>query len=104
MEFNDTQIKIIDLFIGAYGRTPTLQGLNFFTEKVESGEMSFEEISEYLFTNEEAKDRFPQDVPIEDKINAVFKNVLGREVKTKEGMDFLEVKTSSRRVLFSWFS
>jgi hypothetical protein len=92
MEFNDTQLLVVDLFIGAFGRSPTQEGLEYFSGQIESGAMTIDDLANFFFTTEEAAERYPADEPLEDKVNTIFKNVLGREVASTEGMNFWKAK------------
>ena len=95
MAFNENQQSVVDLFIAAYGRAPAQSGLDFFTGKLESGEMTLKDIANYMFdteNNPEAATRYPDTGTLDDKINTVFNHVLGRSVATTEGMNFWKSK------------
>ena len=95
MALNANQQSVVDLFIAAYGRAPTQTGLDFFTGKLDSGDMSLKDISNYMFdtrNNPEAATRYPDSGTLDDKVNAVFNHVLGRSVATQSGMDFWKSK------------
>ena len=91
MSFSSNQQIVVDLFIAAYGRTPTQSGLDFFTSKLESKEMTASSIANFMMdieNNEEAATRYPSNVPTKDKVEEVFHNVLGRGTATAEGLAF----------------
>ncbi len=91
MAFTSTQQIVVDLFIAAYGRSPTKSGLDFFVSQLDSGQMSVEDISDFMLdttNNKEAKTRYPDNMSTSEKVEIVFHNILGRGTATKEGLDF----------------
>ena len=95
MTFNKTQQTVIDLFIAAYGRTPTQNALDFFESKLNSEEMSSVSIANFMMdtqNNPEAAIRYPTNIPTSDKVETVFHNILGRGTATQKGLDFWSAK------------
>lgn len=91
MAFNANQQVVVDLFIAAYGRAPAQGGLDFFKAKLDSGEMTSNDIADYMVdtaNNPEAATRFPDSGTTADKVNSVFQNVLGRTTATAEGLAY----------------
>lgn len=91
MAFNANEQIVVDLFIAAYGRAPAQSGLDFFTGKLDSGEMTSADISAFMLdtaNNPEAATRYPDSGTTADKVNTVFQNVLGRAVATAEGLTY----------------
>jgi len=95
LSLTSNQKIALDYYIAAYGRAPAQTGLDFFGEKLDSGEMTEEQIRDYMMSNEEAQLRYPNTGTAEEQVNTVFKNVLGREVATDTGMKFYTDKLAT---------
>jgi len=91
MSFTVNQQIVVDLFIAAYGRTPTQNALDFFVSKLDTEEMTSSSITNFMLdatNNREAEQRYPINLATSDKIEKVFHNILGRGTATPEGLDF----------------
>jgi len=92
MAFTANELVVVDLFIAAYGRSPTQEGLDYWANELETGSKTSSEIAELMINNNEGHERFPEGLTTAEKVAQVFQNVLGRAPATQEGKDFWAAK------------
>ncbi|RUM74242.1 MAG: hypothetical protein DSZ11_04340, partial [Sulfurovum sp.] len=96
MAFDTTEQQIVDFFIASYGRVPAQSGLDFFRTQIDSHTISSDDVINYMMSNEEAMNRYASIDSLEEKVNIVFNNVLGRDVASQEGMVFWSSKFNDK--------
>ena len=79
-----TRTDIVNLYVGYFNRAPDPEGLNYWFEEIESGDMTLAEIAQSFSVQPEAVElypflRFPEIVSPEAFITQVYLNLFNRE-------------------------
>ena len=97
--FTERQKKIIKLYIATFNRAPDTAGLKYWDR--DSG-LEIEEIAQSFFDQPETQKLYPPDLPLDDFIEAIYRNVLGR-APDQAGFDYWKAKLKSKRLSRSVF-
>ena len=82
-----TQYLVSEIYVATFGRAPAYAGLTYWTNAVEAGDLSIEQVAQSFFDQPETKARFPEGSSNTELINAVFYNTLSR-VPAAAGLDY----------------
>ena len=73
-----TQYLVCEIYIATLGRAPAYAGLTYWTNAVESGEFTIEQVAQSFFDQPETKQKFPEGSSNSEFITNIFDNVLNR--------------------------
>ncbi len=89
--------QLASLYVATFGRAPDAEGLEYWMLKIESGEMTIEEVAQSFFDQPEAKQTFPSNSSLDTFISSVYNNVLDRD-PDKAGLDYWKGELSSGNI------
>ena len=69
--------EVTKLYISLFGRAPDLEGLEFWSGRIKSGE-TVSSVASQMFSVEPARRFFPEGLDKGGIVNAFYRNVLGR--------------------------
>lgn len=82
MTFTTNEQIVAEYYIAAFGRTPDLDGLNYWVGQYESNAMTLDQIRDTFTMDQsiaEVAARFPANASTEDFVTSIYVNVLGRQ-------------------------
>ena len=87
------QTSITHLYLACFGRAPDSEGLEFWTDRVLSGQ-SLVEVANNMLATAPARVIYPDGMPAQDMIGAFYENVLGR-TPDAPGLEFWTARLES---------
>ena len=73
-----TQNAVTEIYVATFGRAPAYAGLAYWSDAVDSGNFSIEQVAQSFFDQPETQAKFPEGSSNSDFINTVFQNTLKR--------------------------
>jgi len=73
-----TQHLVSEIYVATFGRAPAYAGLTYWTNAVETGDFTIEQVAQSFFDQPETKEKFPEGSSNSEFISTVFYNVLNR--------------------------
>jgi hypothetical protein len=83
---NDSYTDLIEMYVVILGRAPDQEGLEFWSGLVDNG-LTFRQVADEMWASQGAQAEYPPELSDEDKVAAVYRNVLARD-PDEEGLQF----------------
>jgi len=77
-ENETTQLLVSEIYVATFGRAPAYAGLTYWTNTVEAGDFTIEQVAQSFFDQPETKEKFPEGSSNSELITTIFYNVFSR--------------------------
>jgi len=78
---------LIDLYVATFGRAPDPEGIQYWQDMHDSGELDLAGIASNMMMSQEAQERFPDGVDNDELVSIIYENLFDRE-PDEEGLNY----------------